>query len=278
LIEVLVVVAIIALLISILVPTLKQAKDQAMRTVCAAHMHQVMFGINSYANDNKGSGPYRGYKTYTVAEPPREALGGGAKPSKELDPKGSLGANAHALVALGLLWPKYVGREHNVLYCPAFKDVRDQKWTPPGDVGNAGGWKAAFVSWHDCYWVLGAYNYGNILAPKNADVTPVVPPRAPSLRGTNPYPMEGWSGGFTNWVSTVWQPANPGMVFRMPTVAVLVMDPWVGGYEPRHSNGKIVNVSYTDGHVRSHRIDKTVTSGGGAFEQERKWWYFTLRP
>jgi prepilin-type N-terminal cleavage/methylation domain-containing protein len=54
LIEVLVVVAIIALLISILLPSLKQAREQSKVTVCASQLHQVGVAIHTYASDVKG--------------------------------------------------------------------------------------------------------------------------------------------------------------------------------------------------------------------------------
>jgi prepilin-type N-terminal cleavage/methylation domain-containing protein/prepilin-type processing-associated H-X9-DG protein len=52
LIELLVVVAIIALLISILVPSLARAKRNAKRAVCASNLHQIGLAIPAYAQDN----------------------------------------------------------------------------------------------------------------------------------------------------------------------------------------------------------------------------------
>lgn len=54
LIEVLVVVAIIALLISILLPSLAKAKEQSRRAVCAARLHNMGVSVYTYAQDNKG--------------------------------------------------------------------------------------------------------------------------------------------------------------------------------------------------------------------------------
>lgn len=51
LIELLVVVAIIALLISILMPSLTQAKEASRRAVCASNMRQMMTGIAYYVHD-----------------------------------------------------------------------------------------------------------------------------------------------------------------------------------------------------------------------------------
>jgi len=54
LIELLVVIAIISLLISILVPALGRAREQAKRTVCASNMRQIGVGFVQYAEDFDG--------------------------------------------------------------------------------------------------------------------------------------------------------------------------------------------------------------------------------
>lgn len=58
LIELLVVVAIIALLISILLPSLKRARDQAKTTVCLSNLHQLGLVTTNYVQDFKGSLPF----------------------------------------------------------------------------------------------------------------------------------------------------------------------------------------------------------------------------
>ncbi len=52
LIELLVVISIIALLLSILMPSLGKVRKQAKKTVCLANMHQWGLIVNLYANDN----------------------------------------------------------------------------------------------------------------------------------------------------------------------------------------------------------------------------------
>jgi len=58
LIELLVVVAIIALLISILLPSLGRAREQAKTQVCASNLHQLGIATNYYLEDNRGILPY----------------------------------------------------------------------------------------------------------------------------------------------------------------------------------------------------------------------------
>lgn len=54
LIELLVVVSIIALLLAILLPSLRQAREQAKRTVCASNLRQLGIAHHTYASDNDG--------------------------------------------------------------------------------------------------------------------------------------------------------------------------------------------------------------------------------
>ena len=58
LIELLVVVAIIALLISILLPSLSKAREQAKNVVCSSNMHQIVLGTTYYADSNADHLPW----------------------------------------------------------------------------------------------------------------------------------------------------------------------------------------------------------------------------
>jgi len=59
LIELLVVISIIALLVSILLPALNEARSTARRVVCASHMRSIGTGMSVYANDFKNMLPHQ---------------------------------------------------------------------------------------------------------------------------------------------------------------------------------------------------------------------------
>jgi prepilin-type N-terminal cleavage/methylation domain-containing protein len=58
LVELLVVIGIIALLIAILMPALRRARDQANRTACMSNMRQIVTAFMLYAGENKDRCPY----------------------------------------------------------------------------------------------------------------------------------------------------------------------------------------------------------------------------
>jgi prepilin-type N-terminal cleavage/methylation domain-containing protein len=61
LVELLVVIGIIALLISILLPSLSKARETANRAKCASNLRQIGQAMQLYANENNGAFPRTGY-------------------------------------------------------------------------------------------------------------------------------------------------------------------------------------------------------------------------
>jgi prepilin-type N-terminal cleavage/methylation domain-containing protein len=72
LIELLVVVAIIALLISILLPSLSRARELAKRAVCASNLRGIGQGLHIYANDNREWFPVHFHRPTITPGPPTE--------------------------------------------------------------------------------------------------------------------------------------------------------------------------------------------------------------
>src|SRR3954471_16136526 len=65
LVELLVVIGIIALLISILLPSLNRARETANRVKCASNLRQIGQAILLYSNENKGAYPRTMYSSGT---------------------------------------------------------------------------------------------------------------------------------------------------------------------------------------------------------------------
>ena len=60
LIELLVVISVIAILIAILLPALRAARDEARRVACLSNVQQLVAASHNYAADHRGWFPYRG--------------------------------------------------------------------------------------------------------------------------------------------------------------------------------------------------------------------------
>ncbi len=144
LIEVLVVVAIIALLVAILLPSLNSARKNTRRTICLSNLHQISVALMSYAADHKSSPPrwmpYRG----------EQVTDGVALWVYNADTR-----TGHA-TRLGMLYPRYVGKNENLFYCP---DARYNRLLSKGDG------VPAYYPWTNYGrtnvngWAYGSYEY-----------------------------------------------------------------------------------------------------------------------
>jgi prepilin-type N-terminal cleavage/methylation domain-containing protein len=110
LIELLVVVAIIAILISLLLPALHQARGQAKRAVCASNLRQIGGGIYNYWTEWNGRVPY-------VESPMTNGGYGHANtPDADLDP---FNRQLWPMSLPNQLMPKYMGAQEAIFTCPA---------------------------------------------------------------------------------------------------------------------------------------------------------------
>ena len=119
LIELLVVIGIIAVLISILLPTLSRARESAKRTQCLSNLRQIVIYLNMYANANKQQVPL-GFSQRQ----------GDSTKAKQLNYHITIKTTAPfahpgtgiRYVGLGLLFPAGIVKEASgkVFYCPSF--------------------------------------------------------------------------------------------------------------------------------------------------------------
>jgi prepilin-type N-terminal cleavage/methylation domain-containing protein len=85
LVELLVVIGIIALLISILLPSLNRAREQANKVKCAANLSSIYKAMYLYSNDNKGNFP-RTQWAGSAAETPAIATYDTSNGASDVDP------------------------------------------------------------------------------------------------------------------------------------------------------------------------------------------------
>jgi prepilin-type N-terminal cleavage/methylation domain-containing protein/prepilin-type processing-associated H-X9-DG protein len=116
LIEVLVVVALIALLVAILLPSLARGKQVAIQSACMSGLRQIGAAIHAYAADSRGCIPY-GPKSPPPSATNFYPLTGNVTSLISLE--------SGAPVGLGLLLSRHLGREKGVLFCPGADQLTD---------------------------------------------------------------------------------------------------------------------------------------------------------
>ena len=157
LIELLVVVAIISLLISILLPSLKEARVQAKKVVCMANLNQVSTGLQLYAQDYRGMLPTNLWDSLLTNYPPY--LG---EPWYGHEITGKLLAlGTRQRLGLGKLFPNYVS-DPGIFWCPSTnpRSLIDGAFIPrsiddyhlPNLTTDPGGWSWSSYAMFSGYW------------------------------------------------------------------------------------------------------------------------------
>jgi prepilin-type N-terminal cleavage/methylation domain-containing protein len=108
LIELLVVIGIIAVLISILLPTLAKVRQQALNTNCASNLRQIVTACHTYASEHKGFLPPRF----------REGVQSYLQPLYTYFVQDVQVSQPWPRYGMGLLWERKYLRPEGVFYCP----------------------------------------------------------------------------------------------------------------------------------------------------------------
>jgi prepilin-type N-terminal cleavage/methylation domain-containing protein len=234
LIELLIVVALIALLISILLPSLSQARDLARRVICASNTKSLATGLNQYAaSDSRNWFPPSpsnqnaslNYWISTPSVPSLDSLRGTDYPEKPVTPisRSIWGWDWQTgWLGMGLLFRDKFVDNPEVFTCPSLSSEARVAW-PNG-------------------WLRDPAD------PRSVDTTT---------------PMYRYSGYvyriFGQWQQNTWPTITKAMVdklFRLepsadePIVADIFCDD-VGRHmrgDPPHTNPYGLNVAFTDGH------------------------------
>jgi prepilin-type N-terminal cleavage/methylation domain-containing protein/prepilin-type processing-associated H-X9-DG protein len=213
LIELLTVIAIVAGLAAMLLPTLGSARDKARKTACLSNLRQVGLAVINYAGENNGSIPF-GPKAPPFTSPSDFYPSTGA-------PTSLISLQSGAPVGLGLLLKQQLCDQPKVLFCPG----SDQPLDADAELAKVGNRQAQ-----------SSYYY------RHAGNTQLFD--SPATNGTPEHLQLDRLGDNRNGV--------PIRALALDTMFLCTPDLASFNIKPRtHHNQKFADILFSDGHVSS---------------------------
>lgn len=151
------VIAVVAVLVSVLLPALSSAREAGRSIVCLSNLRQIAVVVRTYADENKGLGPSLG-KPY--GEPPP---GGGAPTNWALLVQISAGLTGRG--------DKELYAERSVLVCPSARAALNapMQRTYAMNVAGHAGKPGDRSNYDDETWTQAVYGYGPTFAQVRTD-------------------------------------------------------------------------------------------------------------